>query len=78
MKYLLLVILIITITGNAMSGPQYRKKLEKKWKPVVFDTKEPTYTEPVNKTVQWKGIKVGGVYGKQPNFSSLLKNFLKN
>ena len=27
MKYLLLVILIITITGNAMSGPQYRKKL---------------------------------------------------
>ena len=61
-----------------MSGPQYKKKLEKKWKPVVFDTKEPTYTEPVNKTIQWKGIKVGGVYGKQPNFSSLLKNFLKN
>ena len=27
MKYLLLIILIITITGNAMSGPQYRKKL---------------------------------------------------
>ena len=61
-----------------MSGPQYKKKLEKKWKPVVFDTKEPTYTDPPNKSIQWKGIKVGGVYGKQPNFGSLLKNFLKN
>ena len=50
-----------------MSGPQYRKKLEKKWTPVVFDTKEPTYTEPINKRVQWKGITVGGVYGKKPS-----------
>ena len=50
-----------------MSGPQYRKKLDKKWKPIVLE--EPVYTEPVNKNVQWKGIKIGGVYGKRPNFN---------
>jgi len=38
--------------------------VEKKWTPV--DTTEPVYTEPVNKNVQWKGIKIGGVYGKKP------------
>ena len=48
-----------------MGGPKERKKLEKKWIPVVFET-EPVYTEPVNKNVQWKGIKIGGVYGKKP------------
>ena len=53
-----------------------KKKLEKKWTPV--DTTEPVYTEPFNKTIQWKGIEVGNVYGKRPNFSKLIKNFLKN
>ena len=65
MRYLLILIVTITITGEVMGGPKERKKLEKKWKPVVFET-EPVYTEPVNKNVQWKGIKIGGVYGKKP------------
>ena len=77
MKYLLLVILIITITGNAMSGPQYKKKLEKKWKPVVFDTKEPTYTEPVKKNIQIGGITIGGKFGKFQDFSSFKNLFRK-
>ncbi len=58
-----------------MGGPKKKKKLEKKWTPV--DMTEPVYTEPVNKNVQWKGIKIGGVYGKKPNFSALLRNFSK-
>jgi hypothetical protein len=78
MKYLLLIILIITITGNAMSGPQYRKKLEKKWKPVVFDTKEPTYTDPPKKNIQIGGIKIGGKFGKHPDFNALKKLFKNN
>ena len=76
MRYLLILILTLTLTGEVMGGPKKIKKLEKKWKPV--DTTEPVYTEPVNKTIQWKGIEVGNVYGKRPNFSKLLKNFLKN
>ena len=65
MRYLLILILTLTLTGEVMGGPKERKKLEKKWKPVVFET-EPVYTESVNKNVQWKGIKIGGVYGKKP------------
>ena len=64
MRYLLILILTLTLTGEVMGGPKKKKKLEKKWTPV--DTTEPVYTEPVNKNVQWKGIKIGGVYGKKP------------
>ena len=60
-----------------MSGPQYRKKLEKKWKPVVFDTKEPTYTEPVKKNIQIGGITIGGKFGKHPSFISFKNLFRK-
>ena len=76
MRYLLILIIILTLTGEVMAGPKKKKKLEKKWTPV--DTTEPVYTEPVNKTIQWKGIEVGNVYVKRPNFSKLIKNFLKN
>tara|TARA_Y100001963_G_scaffold145785_1_gene219859 strand:- start:124 stop:360 length:237 start_codon:yes stop_codon:yes gene_type:complete len=75
MRYLLILILTLILTGEVMGGPKKKKKLEKKWTPV--DMTEPVYTEPVNKNVQWKGIKIGGVYGKKPNFSALLRNFSK-
>ena len=61
-----------------MSGPQYKKKLEKKWKPVVFDTKEPTYTDPPKKDTFFKGIKIGGnLYGKKDVRFNFLKMFNK-
>ena len=55
MRYLLILILTLTLTGEVMGGPKKKKKLEKKWKPDVFDT-TPVYTEPPKKSF-WDAIK---------------------
>ena len=57
-----------------MAGPKYRKKLDKKWKPVL-KIEEPVYTEPVNKSIQIGGVTIGGKFGKHPNFNDLKKLF---
>ena len=84
MKFLLILILTITITGETMShvkghndfiGP---KNKVKKIKTLKIDTTEPVYTEKVNKRIQIGGIEVGGIYGKKPDFSSIRKLFKKN
>ena len=84
MKFLLVLILTITITGETMShekghnnffGPTY-KTIEKS-KKLKVDVTEPVYTEKVNKKIQIGGIEIGGIYGKKPNFSKLRKLFKK-
>jgi len=52
--------------------------MQKKGKPVVFDTKEPTYTDPPKKNIQIGGIKIGGKFGKHPDFNALKKLFKNN
>jgi NhaP-type Na+/H+ and K+/H+ antiporter len=85
MKFLIILILTITITGETMShvkghndfiGPQY-KNIEKS-KKLKVDITEPEYTEKVNKKIQIGGIEIGGIYRKKPNFSKLRKLFKKN
>ena len=74
MRYLLILILTLTLTGEVMGGAKKKKKLEKKWKPVVFDT-TPVYTEPPKKSIQIGGITIGGKFGKTPDFNALKKLF---
>ena len=73
MRYLLILIIILTLTGEVMAGPKKKKKLEKKWTPV--DTTEPVYTEPPKKSIQIGGVTIGGKFGKTPDFNALKKLF---